>query len=191
MQTGKRDVLAQAQSGTGKTGTFVIGSLQKINYDLHEPQVLILAPTRELAVQTQGVATDIGHYLGAVCYALVGGIRRSWEDEERLRQVRLILLALTKRTSSPLFSHLQRPPHLVVGTPGRVMDMIRRRALNTETIRTLVVDEADEMLSFGFQEQLYDIFQTLPRDVKVGLFSATMPKEIFEITKRFMNDPIM
>ncbi|MDP2436427.1 MAG: DEAD/DEAH box helicase [archaeon] len=164
---GKEDVIAQAQSGTGKTATFSIGILQKLDYSLMECQALILAPTRELAQQIQKVVIALGDYLEARCHSCIGGTRPA--DD---------------------IAKLQQGVHIVVGTPGRVYDMICRGALKPEHIKMFVLDEADEMLSRGFKDQIYDIFTALPADVQVGLFSATMPAEALEITQKFMKNPI-
>jgi len=162
-----RDVIAQAQSGTGKTATFAIGSLQQIDINLRTCQVLILAPTRELAQQIQKVVVALGDYLSIQCHACIGGTN----VREDMRK-------------------LEGGIHIVVGTPGRVYDMISRRSLKTEGIRLFVLDEADEMLSRGFKDQIYEVFQFLPDTIQVGLFSATMSNEVLELTQKFMRDPI-
>jgi translation initiation factor 4A len=162
-----RDQIAQAQSGTGKTATFSIGILQQLDYSLMQCQALILAPTRELAQQIQKVVLALGDYLGARCHACIGGTRV--RDD------------ITK---------LQNGVHVVVGTPGRVYDMLCRRVLDPKYIKVFVLDEADEMLSRGFKDQIYDIFQALPSKTQVGLFSATMPPDALDITNRFMNNPV-
>jgi translation initiation factor 4A len=162
-----RDVIAQAQSGTGKTATFSIGILQRLDFTKNECQALILAPTRELAQQIQKVVLALGDYLKAKCHACIGGTRL--RDD---------------------IAKLQAGQHIVVGTPGRVYDMLCRRHLRADTIKMFVLDEADEMLSRGFKEQIYDIFTALPTNTQVGLFSATMPPEALEITTKFMNKPI-
>jgi len=161
------DLIAQAQSGTGKTATFTIGILHKMDFSLPDCQALILAPTRELAQQIQKVVLALGDYLNVRCHACIGGTRV--RDD---------------------ISKLQSGVHVVVGTPGRVYDMLCRRVLKPDHIKMFVLDEADEMLSKGFKDQIYDIFQVLPAKVQVGLFSATMPPEALEITRRFMNNPV-
>lgn len=125
-------------------------------------QALILAPTRELAQQIQKVVIALGDYLNIECHACVGGTNVR-EDIANLQAA-----------------------HIVVGTPGRVFDMINRRALRTDHIKIFCLDEADEMLSRGFKDQIYEIFQLLPSDTQVVLLSATMPAEVLEVTKRFM-----
>jgi len=161
------DMISQAQSGTGKTATFTIGILQGIDFDRLEAQALILAPTRELAQQIQKVVLALGDYLGVKCHSCIGGTKVS--DDVTI---------------------LKKGVHVVVGTPGRVYDMICRKVLRPETIKIFILDEADEMLSRGFKDQMYDIFTTLPTNVQVGLFSATMPADALDITQRFMNKPI-
>jgi len=161
------DVIAQAQSGTGKTATFTIGILQGIDFERSDSQALILAPTRELAQQIQKVVLALGDYLGVKCHSCIGGTKV--RDD---------------------IAKLQAGVHVVVGTPGRVYDMICRNVLKPDTIKIFILDEADEMLSRGFKDQMYDIFTTLPKTVQVGLFSATMPPDALDITKRFMNNPI-
>eukprot|EP00455_Lapot_gusevi_P030640 TRINITY_DN32_c0_g1_i1.p1 TRINITY_DN32_c0_g1~~TRINITY_DN32_c0_g1_i1.p1 ORF type:complete len:437 (+),score=184.25 TRINITY_DN32_c0_g1_i1:92-1312(+) len=162
-----RDTIAQAQSGTGKTATFSIGLLQSIDEKLNKCQGLILAPTRELAQQIHKVLIALGDYMRIKAHACVGGT--AIRDDVRL---------------------LQEGVHVVVGTPGRVYDMINRGALKLDHLKLFILDEADEMLSRGFKDQIYDIFQTLPQNIQVCLFSATMPAEIFAITQRFMRNPI-
>jgi len=162
-----RDLIAQAQSGTGKTATFAIGSLQKVDFSDRFTQVLILAPTRELAQQIQKVVIALGDYMHAQCHACIGGTNVR-EDMRRL----------------------ESGCHVVVGTPGRVYDMINRRSLKPENIKLFVLDEADEMLSRGFKDQIYEVFRYLPSNVQVGLFSATMPNDVLELTQKFMRDPI-
>ena len=161
------DVIAQAQSGTGKTATFSISVLQKIDPQLKACQALILAPTRELAQQIQKVVVAIGDFMSIECHACIGGTN-----------VREDMKAL------------QEGPQVVVGTPGRVQDMIQRRVLKTDSMKMFVLDEADEMLSRGFTEQIYDIFQLLPQSTQVVLLSATMPQDVLEVTTKFMRDPV-
>jgi len=163
----QRDTIAQAQSGTGKTGTFAIAALQILDPKETECQILILAPTRELAQQIHKVIQQLGIYLNVTSRACVGGTAVR-EDVQ----------------------HLSAGVQVVVGTPGRVNDMINRGALRLEKLKLFVLDEADEMLSRGFKEQIYDCFQFLPADVQVALFSATMPNEILQLTERFMRDPV-
>lgn len=160
-------MIQQAQSGTGKTATFCAGILNNLDYNTPECQGLVLAPTRELAQQIEKVMRALGDYLQVKCHACVGGT--SVREDTRI---------------------LQAGVHVVVGTPGRVYDMLRRRALRADSIKMFVLDEADEMLSRGFKDQIYDIFQLLPPKLQVGVFSATLPPEALEITRKFMNKPV-
>jgi ATP-dependent RNA helicase len=162
-----RDIIAQAQSGTGKTATFSIGVLQSIDVKTRETQALVLAPTRELAVQIQRVILAVGDYMNVQCHACIGGTNVG-EDIRKL----------------------DYGQHVVTGTPGRVFDMIRRRNLRTRSIKMLVLDEADEMLTKGFKEQLYDIYRYLPPGAQVVLLSATLPHDVLEMTSKFMSDPV-
>lgn len=162
-----RDVIAQAQSGTGKTATLSISVLQSIDIQTRETQALILSPTRELAQQIQKVILALGDYMSIQCHACIGGTNVG-EDIRKL----------------------DYGQHVVSGTPGRVFDMIRRRSLRTRSIKMLVLDEADEMLNKGFKEQIYDVYRYLPPATQVVLLSATLPHEILEMTQKFMTDPI-
>jgi len=162
-----RDTIGQAQSGTGKTAAFAIGCLQRVDAAVPACQALILAPTRELAQQIQKVALALGDYLSVRCHSCIGGT--NVRDDVR---------------------KLHDGQHLVVGTPGRVYDLICKRSLRVEDVATFVLDEADEMLSHGFKDQIYDIFKTLPPSVQVCLFSATMPPDILELTSKFMRNPV-
>jgi len=161
------DVIAQAQSGTGKTATFSIAILEKIDTSLRECQALILAPTRELAQQIQKVVMSLGDYMGAQCHACIGGTSVRGD-----------------------MGKLDQGQHIVVGTPGRVFDMISRKVLRVNDIKQFVLDEADEMLSRGFKDQIYDVFRHLNQEIQVILLSATMPSEVLEVTTRFMRDPV-
>jgi translation initiation factor 4A len=164
-----RDVIGQGQSGTGKTGSFTIGALQRIDVSSKTTQALILAPTFELVKQISTVVSAIGSAMdGLVVKTLVGGTSVT-DDSTDLRN---------------------NCPHVVVGTAGRVYDMIRRRSLLTDKIRIFVLDEADEMLSKGFKDQMYDIFKFLSDNVQVALFSATMPDEMLALSEKFMRDPV-
>jgi len=167
-QTQNQKRSAQAQSGTGKTATFSIAILEKIDVSIKATQALVLAPTRELAQQIQKVVLALGDYLKAECHACIGGT--NVRDD---------------------VSKLQRDsPHVVVGTPGRVFDMINRGAMATDKIKMFVLDEADEMLSRGFKDQIYDVFRKMPEEIQVVLLSATMPQDVLEVTQRFMRNPV-
>ena len=165
-----RDIIAQAQSGTGKTATFSIGALSRINLDEPTVQVLILSPTHELSGQTGAVISGIGGMMpGLKIKNLIGG--SSVEEDSR--------------------SLKESPPHIITGCTGRVYDMLRRRNINPQTIKLIILDEADEMLSNGFKDQVYDIFQFLKLDVQVALFSATLPDYIRQVTSKIMRNPVV
>lgn len=132
-----------------------------------QPQALILAPTRELALQIQKVVVSLGEILNISCHPCIGGTRIH-DDEEALK----------------------KGVHVIVGTPGRVQDIITRNILKTDKIKMFVLDEADEMLSRGFKAQIYDIFQLLPRQIQVVLLSATMPADVLDVTTKFMQNPV-
>lgn len=162
-----RDVIAQAQSGTGKTATFSISILQSIDVQVRDTQALVLSPTRELATQIQSVLLALGDYMNVQCHACIGGTSIG-EDIRKL----------------------DYGQHVVSGTPGRVFDMIRRRNLRTRNIKMLVLDEADELLNKGFRDQIYDVYRYLPPATQVVLLSATLPYDVLEMTTKFMTDPI-
>lgn len=163
-----RDVIAQAQSGTGKTGTFVISLLQKIDETKEQTQGIILVPTRELVLQTFNIAKHISSNMGIKIKTLYGGTSVN-DDIDQLRN---------------------EVYHIIIGCSGRVYDMLRRGAINETHIHSLIIDEADEMLSSGFKNQVKTILNYLSKDVQVALFSATMPPEIIEVTNKFMVNPI-
>ncbi|KAJ1864367.1 translation initiation factor eIF4A, partial [Coemansia sp. RSA 2703] len=161
------DVIAQAQSGTGKTATFSISILQKVDPAILKTQALVLAPTRELAQQIQKVMTSLGDFRKVNIHACIGGTRVA-DDEKAFNE----------------------GAHVVVGTPGRVHDMISRGIFKAESVKLFALDEADEMLSRGFKDQIQQVFSLLPADVQVVLLSATMPTEVLDVTTKFMRDPI-
>ncbi|KAJ2452595.1 translation initiation factor eIF4A [Coemansia sp. RSA 2336] len=162
-----RDVIAQAQSGTGKTATFSIAILQRVDVSENKPQALVLAPTRELALQIRKVMVSLGDFRGVKVHACIGGTRTS--DDQ---------LAFEKGV------------HVVVGTPGRVYDMINRNIFSTSKVKLFALDEADEMLSRGFRKDIEDVFRLLPADVQAVLLSATMPSDVLEVTASFMRNPL-
>jgi len=164
----KHDLIAQAQSGTGKTGSFTIGSLQRIDINKAETQVLILAPTRELVKQIATFVANISNTMENIeIKCCVGGTSVN-EDIQYFKR---------------------NQPHMIIGTAGRVYDMIKKGHLKTINIKLTVMDEADEMLSKGFKNQIYDIFQYLPKSMQVALFSATMPYDVLSLTEKFMKEP--
>jgi translation initiation factor 4A len=163
-----RDLIAQAQSGTGKTGTFVIGSLSRVDPTLKKPQVLILVHVRELAQQIAKVATAIGSFMKVKVLCAVGG------DSVREN-----------------VSALDQGAQFVVGTPGRIFDLINRNALDRSQIRVLIMDEADQMLQELFFEQVMCILDKgFPAQTRVALFSATMPESVRTVASKILNDPV-
>tara|TARA_Y100000389_G_scaffold204357_2_gene256431 strand:+ start:323 stop:1504 length:1182 start_codon:yes stop_codon:yes gene_type:complete len=165
----KHDIIAQAQSGTGKTGCFTIAGLELTDTTNTEVQTIILSPTRELSCQIKTVLDRIGSNMKDLrTQLLVGGT--STENDIKLLRENL--------------------PQVVVGCPGRIHDMLRRKHINGNNIKLIVLDEADEMLSAGFKEQIYSIFQYLSNDIQITLFSATMPSSLYSLAEKFMRDPI-
>ena len=163
------DVLGQAQSGTGKTATFSIGILNRLDITLKTTQAIIIAPTHELVNQISKVVQQLGSMMkGLRVKTLYGGTSVS-EDAQDLRD---------------------NVPHVIVGCSGRIFDMIKRKNINMENIQMFALDEADEMLSHGFKDQIYNIFQFLNETVQVILFSATLPPEVVELSKKFMRNPV-
>ena len=162
-----RDVIAQAQSGSGKTATFTIGILQNINAQELKIQAMVLVPTRELADQINGVIQTIGKFLNLKVHLCVGGTKVA--DDRRA---------------------LQEGVHIVVGTPGRVNDLIKRGFMTTSFVSSLVLDEADEMLSIGFVEEMNVTLKSIPADCQICLFSATMSQGIIDLTQDIMKDPV-
>lgn len=164
-----KDIIAQAQSGTGKTGSFTIGALTKVNVAENNSQVLIMAPTHELAHQIASVVTGLSSMMtGIRIKTIVGG---SSMDED-------------------VNDMYKNPPHVIVGCPGRISDMIRRKHIDANKLKLVIIDEADEMFSAGFKDQLHNIFRFLNRNVQTVLFSATLPNNIYQITNKFMNNPV-
>lgn len=165
----ENDVIAQAQSGSGKTGTFSISALQRVDTAINETQILIIAPTRELALQIHTVIKNIGININDLrVKSLVGG----------------------SSVKNDIYHIRKQIPHIIVGCAGRVCDMIRRKRIHVETVRLFILDEADEMLSGGFKDQIYDIFQYFNQNVQVAIFSATMPEEVLQLTEKFMRTPV-
>jgi len=165
-----KDLIAQAQSGSGKTGSFSISILQKIDPELHETQALVLSPTRELANQSKTVLQDIGRNIPKLnVKTFVGGT--PVRDDIRILKSR-------------------SPPHVILGTIGRIVDMLEKGFIKGHTIKLLVIDEADQMLSRGFDEAIRHMFEKyFTEELQVVLFSATMPPEVLSITHKFMNNP--
>jgi translation initiation factor 4A len=164
----KKDIIAQAQSGTGKTGAFLVGSLNVLDVKEKNTQVIIISPTRELALQSYDVCIKLSTYMKCKTKLLIGGTSTNDDKTDLLENV----------------------PHIVIGTPGRIQDMLRRGHLDARHLKMIVIDEADEMLSVGFSEQIYNIFKHLHNNVQIALFSATMPPEARALTDKIMRDPV-
>jgi len=162
----KKDLIAQAQSGTGKTGAFSIGILNNIDPSIQKTQALVINPTHELANQNMNVIKDLSSYMKINVLSVVGGtnVRKCQDD-------------------------LRKLPHVIVGTPGRILDMIQKQFLYTKDLKLLIFDEADEILSYGFKENIYNIIQYIPKDTQICIYSATMPPEVLDLTDKFMNQP--
>ncbi|CAF5132459.1 unnamed protein product [Rotaria sp. Silwood1] len=161
------DVIVQAQSGTGKTINFIIAVLQQLNMDCKDCQALILVPAWELAQGIHRLVLTLSEHMNVTCHACIGGTNVH-ED----------------------IKFLQAGAQVVIGTPGRIYDMLKRSAFCAEHIKMFVLDEADELLSRRYNEQIYDILTTLPRNIQVMVLSATIPSDLLEFTTKFMNDPI-
>ncbi|MBF1682726.1 MAG: DEAD/DEAH box helicase, partial [Selenomonas artemidis] len=161
-----RDVIAQAQTGTGKTLAFLLPVLEKIKPQGAVVQALVIAPTRELAIQIARVAEPLAALLGIGTVLVYGGA-----DIERQKE------------------KLRRHPQLVIGTPGRLLDHVRRGTLALGSVNKVVLDEADEMLKLGFIEDVETLLGHTAQDYQLALFSATMPERIVQLTKRFMHNP--
>jgi len=163
------DVLGQAQSGTGKTATFTIGILNRVDVSVKTTQAIIIAPTHELVNQISKVVQQLGSMMKGLCVKTLYGGTSVSEDAQDLRA---------------------NVPHIIVGCSGRIFDMIKRKNINMENIQMFALDEADEMLSNGFKDQIYNIFQFLNETVQVILFSASMPQDVIQLSQKFMRNPV-
>ena len=164
-----KDVIAQAQSGTGKTACFAISCIELVNTELKSSQAIIMSPTRELSSQIKSVvdalAVNINNFKSQL---LVGGTD----------------------TENDITNLKENPPHIIIGCPGRIYDILRRKHINLELIKLVILDEADEMLSIGFKEQVPNIFNLLHQKIQKALFSASMPNTINELINKFVTNPI-
>mgnify|MGYP005990201671 FL=1 len=165
----KNDVIAQAQSGTGKTACFSISALHLVNTSINTPQVIILSPTRELSIQSKNVIDKLGNMIPNLSTQLMIGGTSTLTSIKEMRQ---------------------KQSQIILGCPGRILYMLKRKILATENIKLLILDEADELLSYGFKDQIYNIFQHMPTNIQVTLFSATMPNELYKLTDKFMINPV-
>jgi len=163
------DIIAQAQSGTGKTGCFTISALELTDTEQSVIQAVIISPTRELSYQIKTVLDNIGNYIQNLRTQLLIGGTSTENDIQNLKE---------------------NNPQIIIGCPGRIHDMMRRKYIARDAIRLVILDEADEMLSTGFKEQIYNIFQFMPNNIQIALFSATIPNGLYGLTERFMRDPI-
>ncbi len=162
------DLIGQAQTGTGKTAAFGIPLIETCEADLRVVQALVVTPTRELAMQVAEELNKLGQYAGIKTVPIYGG-------QDFQRQLRA----------------LKNRPHIIVSTPGRLLDHIRRRTIRLDEVRTIVLDEADEMLQMGFIEDIEKILEELPEERQTLLFSATMPPRIQSLAQKFMKDPLI
>jgi len=160
------DIISQAQSGTGKTGAYVIGLLNKIDPSVKKTECLILLPTHELVNQVYDVMTEISKYMNINILKLIGGTN-----------------------ISECIQNLSLKPEILIGTPGRVLDMIQRGHIVSSDLKILVLDEADEILSYGFKDTIYNIIISISKKCQICLFSATLPDDILDLTQKFMNNP--
>ena len=157
--------IIQAQSGTGKTGTFSIASLSKIDPTVESCQCIILSPTREIADQITEVMETLSHFMEDVNISLVRGNIKLNNETVNKSQV-------------------------IVGTPGRILDMIQRGVINMKTLKLFILDEADEILNYGFNDQIIEIFQYVHEKAQIAIYSATIPNSILRISEQFMDNPI-
>lgn len=162
----KRDVIVQSQSGTGKTGTFVISTLQSVDATVNGCQGMIIGHTKELACQIYEICTNMAQYLGIKIVLCIGG--------EPIKKT---------------IDELKSGPIVVVGTPGRILSLLKQRYLLLNKLKMFIIDEADEILSEHFEDQIKNIFRFVHSDAQVCIFSATIPDRVFEITDHFMTDP--
>lgn len=163
---GTNDLIAQAQSGTGKTATFLISAINKIDLAIDKPQIIVVCPNRELAQQIYFNYQGLNTFYKSKGTLVMGGTLV--EDN---------------------FKELDKGAQFIIGTPGRIYDMMKRYVLRTDSLKCFIMDEADEMLSRGFKDQIYEIFQFIPKQCQICIFSATMPQGALELTEKFMQEP--
>jgi len=165
--SGSNDFVGLAQTGTGKTAAFGLPLLELLDFEENYPQALVLCPTRELCLQ---ITNDLNNYSKNIKNVNVVAVYGGASISDQLRQIK-------------------RGVQVVVATPGRMLDIINRKAINFSQVQYVVLDEADEMLNMGFQEDIDQILSTTPDDKKTWLFSATMPAEVRRIAKKYMDNP--
>jgi translation initiation factor 4A len=163
----KRDVVIQSHSGTGKTATFIIGLLQLMDQNIHEPQCIVISNTRELADQTYKVFKQLSLYTDIKCNLCIGGdLQHKYTTDSIKEQV-------------------------IIGTPGRISDLLNKNIINKESIRLIIIDEADDVLSNSFRKQIKKIFQQIPKECQVVLVSATIPPEMSSLLEHIMKPNYM
>ncbi|ODV81422.1 eukaryotic initiation factor 4A-12 [Suhomyces tanzawaensis NRRL Y-17324] len=163
-----KDVIAQAQSGTGKTATFSIGMLEVLDTKVKDCQALVLSPTRELALQIQRVIQQLGKFMKIQSYGCIGGSQIN-EDIKNLKSIK---------------------KQIISGTPGRILDLIKRRFLSLKSLKLLILDEADELLTNGFKEQIFEILKTVNAGIQIVVVSATLTRDVLEMTNKFTSNPV-
>ena len=156
--------IIQAHSGGGKTGTFSIACLQKVDQNKNHCQIIILSPTREIATQTLTVIKNLSYYMNIKICGVIGGKKINYSEA--------------------------RDAQIIVATPGRIYDLMNRQIVNVSKLQLLVLDEADQMLNKGFKEQMIYIFSYIPEETQVAIYSATLPDEILDLTKEFLDNPV-
>jgi len=161
------DIITQSQSGTGKTGSFAIGLLQRINPSLRAVQALVLGPTRELAQQTADTVESIGSYMQVKVHAALSGNPVKRDDMA-----------------------IRRGAQVIVGTPGRVDDLLRRNILSLKDLAIIILDEADQMLDQGFSDVIPGMLSAVPKGIQIGMFSATLPNWALEFAARWLSNPL-
>jgi len=166
LRSGK-DLIAQSQSGTGKTGAFVIGSLSKLDVNNKNVQIIILSPTRELAIQIHNVANSISQYMNIKNTLLIGG------NFINMNNIRNEL----------------KDTQMIIGTPGKIYDLINRGILKIDKLESIVLDEADEILSKDFKEQFFEILKFINNKIQIVLYSATMSKDIMDVVENILDEP--
>ena len=162
-----RDMITQSHSGTGKTGTFIIGILSNIDETLQETQAIVVAPTRELANQIYDVYENLSRYTKITGCLCIGGTLQNRYNYNK-----------------------SNTENIIIGTPGRISDLINRKVIRSENIKMLVIDEADDVLSSSFKKQNEKIFFSIPKTAQICLFSATIPDEMFGLTEKLLNNPL-
>jgi translation initiation factor 4A len=193
------DIIAQAQSGLGKTATFCIGALSQVSIDDNTTQIIILSHTREMASQIWAVMTSLNKYFKSIVNLSSPSISQS-QNAAELRGIELKKevdawgardkYAEKEKTEQVSQNQGPRIPQIVIGTPGRILDMIKQGALQVNTLKSLILDEADELLGEGFQEQIRNIITNINTKSQIALFSATYNTDVLKLTKHFMNRPI-